>query len=150
MTASLAPLRWWHIPAVHDLEQQLFPSDCWSVEQFWQEIAQPTRHYVVALVGDQVVGYAGAFVNPPDADVQTVAVARDQQGSGIGRLLVQELLSEMSHRGARHAFLEVRRDNAAAIGLYERLGFTRMSERLRYYPDGGDAVIMQRTIEGTA
>ena len=34
------------------------PQDPWSSEQFWQELAQPTRTYRVCVEGDEVVGYA--------------------------------------------------------------------------------------------
>ena len=140
------PLRWWHLPAVLELERLLFPADPWSSEQFWQELAQPTRYYIGAFHGDRLVGYAGAFINAPDGDVQTVGVAPDAQGRGIGRTLVVDLLECMGHRGVRHAMLEVRADNDAAISLYGRLGFTPISRRPRYYPDGGDAVIMRAQI----
>jgi len=35
--------------------------------------------------------------------------------------------------------LEVRKDNAAAIGLYERLDFHRFGEKRGFYEDGADA-----------
>jgi len=144
-SVTLEPLRWWHLPQVHAIEQVLFPGDCWSVEQFWSELAQPTRCYVVALDEDEVVGYAGLFLLPPDADIQTVAVGWDHQGQGIARRLVSDLLDVADSAGATHTMLEVRADNEAATALYRRLGFVPISTRPRYYPDGGDAVIMRRS-----
>jgi ribosomal-protein-alanine N-acetyltransferase len=44
----------------------------------------------------------------------------------------------------RVAFLEVRKSNTAAIGLYERFNFKRIHIRKKYYSDGEDAIIMQR------
>jgi ribosomal-protein-alanine N-acetyltransferase len=42
--------------------------------------------------------------------------------------------------------LEVRRSNAGAIALYERLGFRAAGVRRRYYQDNGeDALVMWRT-----
>lgn len=145
---TVAPMRWWHVDAVHALEEQLFPDDGWSREQFWAELAQPTRRYRVALDGDEVVGYAGLFVLPPDADVQTVGVRADQQGRGVGRLLLEPLVTAAEAQGVTHTMLEVRADNVGARSLYERLGFVRLSERRRYYPDGGDALIMRRARPG--
>ena len=145
----LEPLRWWHLPDVLALERLLFPADPWSAEQFWQELAQPTRYYVGAFDGARLVGYAGAFVNAPDGDVQTVGVAPDAQGRGIGARLAVDLLECMRGRGVRHAMLEVRADNDAAIALYTRLGFAPISRRPRYYPDGCDAVIMRAEVGGT-
>lgn len=144
MSAVLAPMRWWHLPEVHAIEIDTFPTDAWSLEQFWQELAQPTRTYLVAVEGDEVVGYAGMFVMPPDADVQTVAVRADRQGRGIARQLLVSLLDDVERRGATHTLLEVRADNAGALSLYESLGFVGIGERRRYYPDGGDALILRR------
>lgn len=144
-SVTVESLRWWHLPQVHAVEQVLFPGDCWTVEQFWSELAQPTRRYLVALDGDDVVGYAGLFLLPPDADIQTVAVRQDRQGEGIARRLVSDLLEAADASGATHTMLEVRADNDAAIALYRRLGFVPISTRPRYYPDGGDAVIMRRS-----
>ncbi len=144
MTAELIPMRWWHLPQVRAIEVDLFPTDPWSTEQFWQELSQPTRTYRVAVEGDEVVGYAGTFAMPPDADIQTVAVRADRQGQGIARRLLVALLDQVEQRGATHTLLEVRADNAGALGLYESLGFARISERRRYYPDGGDALILRR------
>jgi [ribosomal protein S18]-alanine N-acetyltransferase len=147
-TLEIAPLRWWHLEQVHDLESALFPVDSWSLEQFWQELAQPTRRYLVALDAGEVVGYAGAFLMPPDADVQTIAVRPDRQGAGIASRLLSELIAGVAAGGATHLMLEVRADNAAALALYGRFGFARISERRRYYADGTDAVIMRLALAG--
>jgi ribosomal-protein-alanine N-acetyltransferase len=137
-------MRWWHVPAVHAIEQELFPTDSWSTEQFWQELAQPTRRYWVAVESGQVLGYAGLFLNPPDADIQTIAVRADRQGTGVARALMAALLDAADAAGVTHTLLEVRADNGAALRLYERYGFQRISERPRYYGDGTDAVVMRR------
>ncbi len=44
--------------------------------------------------------------------------------------------------GAEAVLLEVRASNAAALRLYESLGFQRVGLRRRYYADGEDAVLM--------
>jgi len=145
---DLGPLRWWDIPAARALEERLFPHDAWSPEQFWSEIAQPTRRYLAAREGERLVGYAGMFVMAPDADVQTVAVDPDCQGRGIASELLSSLLATMDDSGVTHTLLEVRDDNVVAMSLYSRLGFEEISRRPRYYADGVDAVIMRRPRPG--
>lgn len=144
MTVTVRPLRWWDLPAAHDIEQRLFPSDAWSAEQFWSELAQPSRTYLGALDDGRLVAYAGLSRVGADADVQTVAVAADQQGRGLARTLLRQLLAGADASGVTHTFLEVRADNAPALGLYASLGFEEISRRPRYYADGSDAVIMRR------
>ena len=44
-------------------------------------------------------------------------------GSGLGRVLMLQLIAEARQRGAREVFLEVRADNQDAQALYRSLGF---------------------------
>lgn len=143
---TVEPMRWWDVEQVAALESALFPDDSWSPEQFWQELAYDNRAYVVLRDGDRTVGYGGVMVNGSDGDVQTIAVRTEDQGRGLGRVLLDALLDAARERGASSVMLEVRADNAAAIGLYESFGFERLSTRRRYYPDGTDATIMRVSI----
>ncbi|MDO8310105.1 MAG: ribosomal protein S18-alanine N-acetyltransferase [Actinomycetota bacterium] len=142
------PMRWWHVDDVARIESAVFPGDPWSVEQFWQELAQPTRRYVVCRDAGAVIGYGGAYLMPPDSDIQTLAVTPSHQGHGIARVMLDRLLGDARAAGCTHTILEVRSDNAAAIALYESRGFARISERRAYYHDGGDAVIMRCRLDG--
>lgn len=141
---DIRPMRWWDIEPVASIERECFPSDTWTVEQFWQELAQPTRRYFVATDDRRVVGYAGAFVLPPDSDVQTIAVSQSARSRGVGRALLAELVTAARAGGATAMMLEVRDDNDDALGLYGAFGFAVIARRSAYYPDGGDALILQR------
>ena len=142
-SVSVRPMRWPDIEPVHRLETELFTVDPWSIEQFWSELAQPTRSYVVAVDGDRIVGYAGAFLLAPDSDVQTIAVSPLDQGRGIGATMLRSIIDAASAAGCRQMLLEVRSDNPTAIAMYERFGFERISLRRDYYERGIDAVIMR-------
>ncbi|MDL4821616.1 ribosomal protein S18-alanine N-acetyltransferase [Actinomadura opuntiae] len=139
------------LPAVHALEQVLFPDDAWSEQMLAEELAgQPaTRHYVVAEEpGGEIVGYAGLAAAGGQADVQTIGVRADRRGAGIGAALLTELMDEASRRNAEAVFLEVRADNPPARRLYERFGFFEVGIRKRYYqPADVDAVVMCRRLE---
>ena len=131
------------VPAVMALEDDLFPEDAWSQNILLGELSEPSRHYVVAEAGGEVVGYAGLRSVPPQGDVQTIAVARDRWGTGVGRTLLIELLDEAARRGSTHVFLEVRSDNPRAQRLYADFGFARVGVRRGYY-NGADAIVMRR------
>lgn len=140
-------MRWWHVAAVAELESALFPDDPWSVEQFWQELAQDTRAYVVATDDEAIACYAGAFIMAPDSDLQTIAVSPTRQGRGLAGRLLTTLIERATGAGCTHMLLEVREDNSRAIDLYERMEFERISERPRYYADGAAAIIMRRRLD---
>ncbi|HQR80256.1 MAG TPA: ribosomal protein S18-alanine N-acetyltransferase, partial [Actinomycetota bacterium] len=135
-------MKWWDLDQVLAIEQEAFGPTAWSAESFWGELARPDRYYVVAQGGDEVFGYGGLWLVPPDADVQTLAVSAAARGQGLGRQLLDHLVDEAKARGCRRLHLEVRADNAEAIRLYESAGFGLVRRRPRYYPDFSDALVM--------
>jgi len=141
----LERMRWWHVPALLPLEAELFADEPWSARLFWSELGQvDTRHYVVALEDDDVLGWAGLCDYPDEAWVQTMAVAPAAQGRGLGARLLGALLEEAERRRQRVVSLEVRADNAVAQRLYERHGFARTGVRRGYYRGGVDAWTLTR------
>lgn len=145
-------MRWWDLEEVGALEGALFPDAPWTAGQFWSELARvpESRWYVVARRAERIVGYAGVFVVGPEADVQTVAVAPDEQGRGTGRVLLGALVDRARGQGASVLQLEVRADNAAALGLYAAVGFVSDGRRRDYYGRGCDAVLMSLRLRADA
>ena len=138
-------LRWWHIPEVLTIEEDLFGVEKWSAAMFWGELARG-HYYRIATEDHQIVGYGGlALLAPDEATVSNIAVRRDHQRRGIGEALLKDLLDEAERRGAHRIVLEVATDNAPAQNLYRRYGFTPAGIRRRYYqPSGTDALTMIR------
>lgn len=137
------------LAAMMAIETDVFGVDAWSAEQMAGELDRMTidRWYGLVVVGPQeagdVGGYVGLYLAPPDADVQTIAVARAAQGGGLASQLLSFAIDSAWARGCTRIFLEVRADNAAALALYRSAGFQRMGLRRRYYADGTDAVTMR-------
>ncbi|QPK83588.1 ribosomal protein S18-alanine N-acetyltransferase [Corynebacterium qintianiae] len=138
---------------VAEIEHDLFSGDNpWSRDVFVAQFAQPYTFYVGAFentgAGEILVGYAGlAMLGPrddPEFEVHTIGVAREHQGRGIGRVLMDQLVHTADVMNGP-MFLEVRTDNAPAIGLYESYGFNVLATRKAYYqPSGADAYSMMR------
>ena len=145
------PMRWWDIAGVHNVEVQAFPDTAWSVESFWSELAgvPDTRHYLVAASGEQIIGYAGLMTVGRDADIQTLAVAPNSRGAGVGGRLLDELLNEAVRRGCSRVMLEVASIGKDAQRLYRTRGFDVSGRRASYYGSGVDALIMRRHLADT-
>ncbi len=139
------------LPAVLALEEELFAPDTWTAAMYRDELARTdTRHYLVAVDGDQVVGYAGLIAYPEEAHIATIGVTATAQGKGIGAWLLDTLLAEADTR-SQVVLLEVRADNEVAQALYRRRGFTEIGRRRGYYqPSGTDAVVMSREVPARA
>ena len=141
------------------LEHGLFPDDPWSAQMFAEEVAQPphSRLYLIAEAdgvppapgGRVTAGYAGMMFVPGgvQADVLTIAVAREHWGHGVGSALLGALLEAATGRGCAEVFLEVRKDNARARALYLWRGFEEIGVRRGYYqPSGMDAIVMRKDL----
>lgn len=156
VTAVLREMRWWDIDRVLELEKDLFPEDAWSRGMFWSELAhsrgpEATRRYLVAEDGERLVGYAGLASAGDLADIQTIAVARDHWGTGLGANLLTELLRAATDFECAEVMLECRVDNVRAQKLYERFGFEGIGFRRGYYQPGNvDALVMRLTTKSNS
>lgn len=137
-------MRWWDIPDVVSIEESVFPATAWSAAQFWSELAQDDRTYLIVEMASRPVAYAGVMVRPPTADIQTIAVDADCRGRGIGRDLLDRLLRVAEKGGCSEVLLEVNAESAPAVALYESAGFEVIARRSSYYGPGEDALIMRR------
>jgi ribosomal-protein-alanine N-acetyltransferase len=85
------------------------------------------------LLKDEVGGMILSRLLPPDAEILTFAVDPSRRGAGLGRALLSAHMNNLERGGARLIFLEVGEDNAAALKVYERLGFKTIGRRENYY-----------------
>jgi ribosomal-protein-alanine N-acetyltransferase len=136
------------IPVLVSLDKELFPYSPWSSGQYREEISAPTRRFIVAVdEGQSVVGYAGVFApGGAEADILTVGVIAQHRGQGIARQLMAGITKWAIAQGSIAMMLEVKTDNAAAIGLYESLGYSKLNTRKDYFGSGLDALVMRKEL----
>ncbi len=145
MTVTLRPMTRDDLRAVMRLEEELFAPDTWTRSMYVDELRQrDTRHYLVAVDGDELLGYAGLIAYPDEAHVATIGVTGARQHEGIGALLLDALLAEADRR-TPVVLLEGRADDEQTQAFYRRRGFVAVGRRRNYYPlSGEDAVVMKR------
>jgi ribosomal-protein-alanine N-acetyltransferase len=136
------------IPVLVSLDKELFPYSPWSSGQYREEISAPTRRFIVALdEGQSVIGYAGVFApGGAEADILTVGVIPQHRGQGIARELMAGITKWAINQGSIAMMLEVKTDNAAAISLYESLGYSKLNIRKDYFGTGLDALVMRKEL----
>lgn len=136
------------IATVLEIETDLFPIDAWTKELFLGELAEVSnsRDVAVAVKESEIVGYASFRYVGKQGDVNTVAVSRSHQGSGIGTALMDWLESQAALRNVREIFLEVRSDNEVALKMYSNRGYERIDIRRNYFGNTIDANIMRKRV----
>ena len=137
-------MRWWDIAAVMLIEERVFPTTAWTPAQFWSELAQDDREYLVVESSERLVAYGGVMLRRPTADIQTLAVDPDFRRRGIARALLRSLIGSAERAQCTEMLLEVRADNPEAVALYRSEGFEPIARRTGYYGPGQDALVMRR------
>jgi ribosomal protein S18 acetylase RimI-like enzyme len=91
----------------------------------------------LAMDGETACGIAGSFLDENDstrAQLVSMWTAPTHREQGIGRLLINEILSWAHLRNARTLLLMLTSSNAPGMRFYERLGFTKTG-RTEPYPN---------------
>ena len=130
---------------ISELEKECF-SDPWTYRMFVEGFSSKLFYGVCAVEDGEIVGYACETVLFENAEVDNIAVAESCRRRGVGKKLLKKLETEAKERGARVILLEVRVSNAPAMTMYLKEGFKGIYVRPRYYPDGEDAVVMQKEL----
>ena len=131
------------LDAVLDLERRAF-STPWDESAFRSFLGPGAGFSLVALAGDDLVGYALGWCDPPDAELMNLAVDTTRRRHGVGSALLERVLATCTRRGARELFLEVRISNAAARRLYARHGFETIGRRRGYYASPREDALVYR------
>lgn len=130
------------VPFISRLEEETF-SMPWSAASFLQMIRQEDSAYFVAEEDGRLLGGCGLLLIAGEGSITNVVVAPEARRRGVATGLLTYLMSEGDRAGLTAYTLEVRVSNAAAIGLYEKLGFISEGIRPHFYEKPTeDAVIM--------
>jgi ribosomal-protein-alanine N-acetyltransferase len=124
-----------------------------SARNFRDELVDAARGRLIVLrapfhpadPGRGIVAYCAYQVVAGEMHLLNLTVAPDLRRGGLGGILLTRALEQGARRGAERVFLEVRRSNRAAQGLYERFGFVTTAVRRGYYADPReDALLLAR------
>ncbi len=130
------------VDAVSRLEEETF-SMPWSREAFLEMITKEDAAYYVAESDGEIVGGCGVLMVAGEGNITNVAVAEKMRNQGIGTKMVRYLMEKGTQSGLSAYTLEVRVSNAAAIHVYEKLGFCSEGIRPNFYEKPvEDAMIM--------
>jgi ribosomal-protein-alanine N-acetyltransferase len=141
---GMRPMEQGDLPQVMALEETVYPFP-WTLGIF-QDCLRVGYCCWVLTLDQQVIGYGVMSVVIDESHILNICINPKRQSKGLGMKLLSRLLKIARQHGAETAYLEVRRSNRAAIGLYQKLGFVEIGQRRDYYPDRNqsreDALVM--------
>ena len=121
-----------HIDAVAVLEQACF-ADPWSAAALAEELDNPHAVFLVAVEGDDVLGYVGMHHVLDEGFITNVAVSADARRRGVARALLKHLAEYGASNRLYRITLEVRVGNVPARTLYESEGYRLDGIRPKFY-----------------
>ncbi len=131
---------------VFSLEELCF-SHPWTVANIESEIEKETSIFLGAFYENQMVGYASCYLVEHTGFMNNVGVHPSYRQLGIGQSLMQHLEEAAIEQTTYVLTLEVRSKNAAAIGMYQKLGYKQQGVRRFFYRDPiDDGIIMTKVI----
>ncbi|KPJ76457.1 MAG: hypothetical protein AMJ54_11535 [Deltaproteobacteria bacterium SG8_13] len=147
---------WWfatlkaeQLDEVLEIEQASFQRP-WNRRAFEDEFAcRDAVHYAVLSPGSRrIIGYLFVRAMSSEMHLLKIAVAPRWRRCGVAAWALRQCFEKARSRGFERMVLEVRATNRAAIGLYVKLGFSKIGTRSRYYADTGeDALVMAKLLE---
>lgn len=111
--------------------------DRWAEAQIAGSLSLATTRGYVAVEGADIFGVLLVQKAGGEGEILTLGVHPSRRRQGIGHDLLNCALTE---EGICSLFLEVAADNASAIALYEKTGFSLFGRRKGYYRRGAGRV----------
>ncbi|MCQ2449619.1 MAG: ribosomal protein S18-alanine N-acetyltransferase [Clostridia bacterium] len=119
------------ISKIAALERECF-AEPWSENAIAESYDAGTR-FIVAAGPSGVIGYVGVSIIAGEAYITNVAVTKSARQTGVGSLLMAQMITVCRQNDAEFVSLEVRVSNQPAIALYEKFGFELAGERKNFY-----------------
>ena len=137
-----------HIGGIHGIEIECF-SEPWTEEALISQLNGDNHVFLVALDGENVVGYVGMMYVLDEGYISNVAVTSAYRRKNIGDALISELMRRAEALELAFVTLEVRESNESAKALYAKHGFKEVGLRKGYYTKPKEnAVLMTVYLKG--
>jgi [ribosomal protein S18]-alanine N-acetyltransferase len=122
---------------LYEIEKQCFQEEAFSKQQIGYLLTDYNAVSLVAKVDDEIAGFIIGRIeltrNLLLGHIMTIDVAPLYRRKGIAQRLMLEVEETFRQKSVREIHLEVREGNSAALGLYKKLGFEKISRLENYY-----------------
>ena len=122
--------------------------DFWNTNILKEEVLNKNRKFfVVKSENGEILGFAGVLINIDFIEIMNIVVRKKYRKKGIGKELLEKLISFSKEKNFELINLEVNSKNEPAINLYKKFGFKEVGLRKKYYNNIDDAILMEKNIK---
>ena len=130
-------------------EYDSYPQD--AVDNFTYKLTEkefstnPYLKIITYVEKDKIIGFLLYSLIYDRIEIEQFEVITKERRKGIGDKLLNYLVEKYQDNNIKNITLEVKEDNIAAINLYKKYGFKKVSTREKYY-DGINGILMEKTL----
>ena len=148
MSLMIRPARLHDLEALVAIENRSFDVDRFSRRSFRYLLTKANAETLVYEEEGRVLAYVMLLFNTGTSlsRLYSLAVDPSLRGRGIGKALITAAEDSAIAHDCIYLRLEVRRDNAAAICLYEKLGYKPIGHLPDYYEDHMEALRYEKLL----
>jgi ribosomal-protein-alanine N-acetyltransferase len=143
--AIVEPATWRDLSPLRRLEKICFPVDSWPLFDMVGVLTFPGVVRLKATQNGEMVGFIAADIRRAQnlAWISTLGVLPTYRRKGIAKQLLRECEARLPVPKVR---LSVRASNQPALRLYASVGYQQHSIWSRYYSDGEDALVLEKSL----
>jgi ribosomal-protein-alanine N-acetyltransferase len=149
MTVTLEDASVKCLAKLYEIEKECFGEEAFTRNQIAKLITDYNSISLIAREERRIVGFIVGMMYPDrkafNGHILTVDVSASHRRRGIGKALLQKIEGIFAEKGVRACVLEVREDNAAALGLYRRLGYKEVGRLTNYYGNA-NGIYLKKTL----
>ena len=122
-----------------------------SVDNFTYKLTEkefstnPYLKIITYAEKDKIIGFLLYSLIYDRIEIEQFEVITKERRKGIGDKLLNYLIEKYKEKDIKNITLEVNEDNIAAINLYKKYDFKKVSTREKYY-DGINGLLMEKTL----
>ncbi len=125
------------LETLSEIEKQCFKEEAFSKQQIAYLLTDYNAISLAARLDLEIAGFIIGRIdmirNQPVGHIMTIDVLPIHRRKGVAQRLMLETEAIFKQRGVKECRLEVREDNLAALNLYEKLGYKKVSKLENYY-----------------
>ena len=131
------------LKAIKEIEDESFLNPFKESDLRYEINGNPVSNFLVLEEGKEVIGFIDYWVTFDSATIDQIAIKKDKRNQGFAGYLLENVINLLKENKEIEFFtLEVRKSNIAALALYKKYGFEKVTVKEKYYDDGEDAIYM--------
>ena len=146
---TIHPLTLAHLDELWHLDKRCFVNgEAYSRDTLEFLLGEPNGlSYRAVLPGGSMAGFIISMLEPDGTGhITTIGVAPEHRRRGLAQKLLDKAEYAFRQRGVGLMRLEVRTVNTGAQMLYQHHGYTIMQRLTQYYANGGDGLLMVKSL----